>query len=105
MEDDIKLSHSVRSYALLGFLSLGSGRLDLYEDKIVFSRLFSSDVIELSDLDYVEATNVAGFLPFGLEFGKKSGEVLCVYFPFIFTAYKNRKQWLTALERFVRFVS
>jgi len=102
MENGVKLSHGVKRYALFGFMSLSGGMLRLYDDKIELSRLVGSVTIELTELDYVKPTRVTGFLPWGLEFYKKSGEVLRVYFTNIFTASSNRKKWIAELDKFIK---
>lgn len=102
MENNVKLSHAVKRYTLFGFMSLSGGVLKLYEDKIELSRLIGSVTIELSELDYIKPTRVTGFLPWGLEFYKKSGEVLRIYFTNLFVASSNRKTWLNELKGYVK---
>ena len=102
MEERVKLSNAVERYALGGFVRLRGGVLKLYEDKIALSRLAGSIEIPLSELEQVRPTKIIGFLPFGLEFKKKSGELLRVYLTNFFTAASNREKWLMELERYAK---
>lgn len=102
MEEGVKLSNAVERYALGGFVRLRGGVLKLYEDKIALSNLAGSMEIPLSELEQVCPTKIIGFLPFGLEFKKKSGEVLRVYLTNFFTAASNREKWLMELERYAK---
>ena len=102
MEEGVKLSHAVEGYALGGFLRLKGGMLKLKTDGIELSRMFDSIQIDFLDLDYIRPTKILGFMPWGLEFHKKDGEIIRVYFSNIVTAAANRKKWLAELEKYVK---